>query len=283
MRILGSLSVVLMTLGCGPSPGEETTSGTDTDGPSSDSTTAAMPTTGEPPDPSICLEPAIDGIPVADAALACVDPDGGWGSFDFDFGQWPALGLPDDDYCSDTTVDVIVACVVQAISVAGDASSVELRCQDEVGTHTMTIEIDAPWLRFRVCQGDALALHYYRNNYGCGWGGYAEALVLRDAADRLVAASFGGIHMDWLAPLTVDELPSAGCGFVPNPCGGTERSAMALAVGDAPPVHVYDGTRRIIETPARYVAQVELMWVDESNTCGEGGVPPDLDLALVDP
>lgn len=46
MRMLGSLGMVLMTLGWGPSPGEETTSGTDTDGPSPESTSAPIPTTG---------------------------------------------------------------------------------------------------------------------------------------------------------------------------------------------------------------------------------------------
>lgn len=50
---------------------------------------------------------------------------------------------------------------------------------------------------------------------------------------------------------------------------------MALAVTDELPVNVYAGTRRIVETPTRYVAQVQLLWVDESNTCGEAGVPPE--------
>lgn len=241
-----------------------------------------MPT-GDGGASGVCLEPVIDGVAVADAALVCVEVDEGWGSFSFDFTQWPALGLPDDDYCSDTTVDVVVPCTVDAITVEGDDSTVALRCEDEAGSHAMAIGIDVPWLRFRVCEGDALALHYFRNNYGCGWGGHAETLVLRDAGDRLVAASFGGSHGAWLLPLTVDMLGTAGCTPVEYPCSRYERSAMALAAGDGPLVNVYDGTRRIIEFADRYVAKVDLNWVEEWDGCGEGGGSPALELALVDP
>lgn len=56
-------------------------------------TTGDATPTGTPPNPGVCLEPFVDSIADADAALASVDPDDGWGSFAFDFSQWPELGI----------------------------------------------------------------------------------------------------------------------------------------------------------------------------------------------
>jgi hypothetical protein len=44
-----------------------------------------------------------------------------------------------------------------------------------------------------------------------------------------------------------------------------------------------DGTRRLLELSSRHVARGTIQNVEEWGECGEGDLPPELDLALIDP
>lgn len=264
VRMASSLGLVLSLLACEPSEG---------DGPTSGELDAG--------DATICLVPQPDGILVADDALQCVDPEPLSGAITLNYTKWPKLVL---DGCAQGEVEIHVPCTAVKILEGNTDASITLRCTaDDAQIHDLTLEISTPALFFPICTGDALQLHYARNEFGCPNGGYSEAMVLRNAGgDKVLAARFYDGPKPWLAPLEIAVVDEAGCAAQGDTCVTTMRSAFQVGDAVSTPGIVYDGTRRLVELAARYVVEAHLVFESSEDFCETFGTY-DVTLVRVDP